>query len=149
MREMSRKFCLGLKFPTEKVARDLYNPARTKICGRSSVHNTPRATVIKMSDSIEYKTLARCRDKLVTSFKLDPLVIADNLVAKDLVPPTLASPTTERATLARKLIDCVFSKVEISRNHYDTFIAVISQHGWLKDIVEILASTHSKSCQAV
>ena len=95
-----------------------------------------------MSDSVEYRALVTCREKLVSAFKLDPLTIADSLVAKDMVPPSVS--TTETSELARRLVDCVFTKVEICRTHYDTFITVLSQHGWLNDIVRILKSTHGK-----
>ena len=100
-----------------------------------------------MSDSIEYKTLVRCRNKLVTAFKLDPVTIANNLVAKNLIPPAVASEVTELATKEQKagvLVECVFGKVEISRGQYDCFIAVFSELGWLSDLVDILNCTHRK-----
>ena len=68
--------------------------------------------------------------------------MANSLIAKEMVPPSVSE--TETSELAQRLVDCVFTKVKISRAHYDTFMAVLSQHGWLNDIVEILKSTQSK-----
>ena len=100
-----------------------------------------------MSDSIEYKTLVRCRNKLVSAFKLDPVTIANNLVARNLIPPAVASEVTELATKEQKagvLVECVFGKVEISQRQYDSFIAVFSEYGWLSDLVDVLNRTHRK-----
>ena len=100
-----------------------------------------------MSDSIEFLALTRCRDKLVTAFKLDAVTVANALVSNNLIPPAVSSEVGELASSERKanrLVDCVFAKVEISRTHYNSFIAVFSQVAWLSDIVDILNSTHRK-----
>ena len=105
-----------------------------------------------MSDSVEYRTLVRCRDKLITAFKLDAQTIADILVSKDLIPPNVASEIGESDKSERKanrLVDCLFSKVEISRKNFDQFITVFARVPWLKDIVEILTSTYRKSVSMI
>ena len=101
----------------------------------------------KMSDSIEFLALTRCRDKLVTAFKLDAVTVANALVSNNLIPPAVSTEIGELASSERKanrLVDCIFAKVEISRTHYNSFIAVFSQVAWLSDIVDILNSTHRK-----
>lgn len=100
-------------------------------------------------DTVEYKTLVQCRSKLVTAFKLDPGTIADELITRELIPPGVASDVTELTSSeqkARKLVDCVFAKVELSpKTEYDRFLSVLSQVGtWLDKVVGILNSTHSK-----
>ena len=100
-----------------------------------------------MSDSVEYQSLVKCRDKLVIAFKLDAVTVANSLVSSDLIPPAISSEIGELATSERRasrLVDCIFAKVEISHTHYGSFITVFSQFGWLSDIVEILNSTHRK-----
>ena len=100
-----------------------------------------------MSDSVEYRTLSRCRDKLVTAFKLDAVTIADAFVSRNLISPAIASEVNELVTSeqkARRLVDCVFGQVQISHTQYDSFMYVFSQLDWLQDIVRILNSTHSK-----
>ena len=101
-----------------------------------------------MSDSVEYRTLARCRDKLVTAFKLDAVTIADAFVSRSLISAAIASEVNELATSeqkARRLADCVFGQVQISpHTQYGNFMSVFSQLDWLKDLVHILNSTHSK-----
>jgi hypothetical protein len=100
-----------------------------------------------MSDSVEYRTLSRCRDKLVTAFKLDAGTIADTFVARSLISPAIASDVNELTTSeqkARRLVDCVFGQVQISHTQYDSFMSVFSQLDWLKDLVSKLNSTHGK-----
>ena len=106
-------------------------------------------TVKKMSDSVEYRSLVKCRDKLITAFKLDTVTVANSLVSSNLIPPAISSEIEELATSERKasrLVDCMFAKVEISHTHYNSFITMFSRFGWLSDIVEILNSTYSKLC---
>ena len=101
----------------------------------------------KMSDSVEFRALTRCRDKLVTAFKLDAVSVANALVSSNLIPPVVSSEIGELASSERKanrLVDCIFAKVQISHTHYNSFIGVFSQLTWLSDIVEILNSTHRK-----
>ena len=100
-----------------------------------------------MSDSIEYRTLVQCREKLVTALKLDAVTVANALVSKNLIPPAVSSEIGELATSqgkANRLVDCIFAKVRISHTHYHSFVALFSQHGWLSDIVETLTSTYRK-----
>ena len=108
----------------------------------------PHPAALKiMSDSIEFLTLTRCRDKLVAAFKLDAVTVANALVSNNLIPPAVSSEIGELTSSERKanrLVDCIFTKVEISRTHYNSFIAVLSQVAWLNDIVDILNSTYRK-----
>ena len=100
-----------------------------------------------MSDSIEYRTLVRCREKLVTAFTMDTMAVANALVSNDLLPPNVSSEIGELATSqgkANRLVDCILSKVLISHTHYNSFIVVFSQIPWLSDIIEFLKSTYGK-----
>ena len=104
----------------------------------------PRPMFRKMSDSVEYRTLSRCRDKLVTALKLDAVTIADAFVSRSLISPAIASEVNELVTSeqkARRLVDCVFGQVQISHTQYDSFMSVFSQLDWLNDLVRILNST--------
>ena len=121
--------------------------ARGVHCLRGTPHGLVLLGLGKMSDSVEYRTLSRCRDKLVTAFKLDSVTIADAFVSQSLISATIASEVNELATSeqkARRLVDCVFGQVLISDTQYDKFMSVFSQLDWLKDLVRILNSTHSK-----
>ena len=42
-------------------------------------------TFYEMAESLEYKTLVRCRSKLVTALQLDPPDVADVLISKGLI----------------------------------------------------------------
>ena len=111
----------------------VYEPRPTYRCTR------------KMSDSVEYRTLSRCRDKLVTAFKLDAVTIADAFVSRSLISPAIASEVNELVTSeqkARRLVDYVFGQVQIPHTQYDSFMSVFSQLDWLLDLVRILNSTH-------
>ena len=91
-----------------------------------------------MSESLEYKTLLACYDKLVTALKSDPLGIATELIAVDLIPP-LDVKKTDAQELARLLLN----KVELVPERYHDIVEAFSRHRWLKDIVTILQTEHS------
>lgn len=100
-----------------------------------------------MTDTLEYETLVRCRNKLVTALKLDPANVADELISKNLVPPSVATEMTELTRSedkARRLVECIFNKVELSSGAYESFIAVFTECGWLEDLVGILNAAHRK-----
>ena len=129
---------MAIPYPDPHCARDVHCLLATPHAGRG---------LGKMSDSVEYRTLSRCRDKLVTAFKLDSVTIADAFVSQSLISATIASEVNELATSeqkARRLVDCVFGQVLISDTQYDKFMSVFSQLDWLKDLVRILDSTHGK-----
>ena len=90
-----------------------------------------------MSESSEYKTLLACYDKLVIALKSDPLGIATELIAVNLIPP-LDVKKTDAPELAQLLLN----KVELVPERYHVIVEVFSRHGWLKDIVTILQTEH-------
>ena len=66
---------------------------------------------------------------------LDAVTIANDLVARDLIPPAVASEVTELATKEQKvvkLVECVLTVgvVELSREQYHGLVAVLVQHSW-------------------
>ena len=91
-----------------------------------------------MTDSIEYKTLRACFDKLVLALKLDPVPISNELAAAGLIPPP--DGNIEAQQLTQHILDIV--KVEPSR--YDDVFMVLSRHVWLQDISGILQTTHGE-----
>ena len=90
-----------------------------------------------MAESLEYKTLLVCYDKLVTALKSDPLGIATELIAVNLIPP-LDVKKTDAPELARLLLN----KVQLVPEHYHDIVEVFSKHRWLEDIVAILQTEH-------
>ena len=73
-----------------------------------------------MSDSVEYRTLPRCHDKLVTAFKLDAVIIADTFVSRSLILPTIVLEKNELVTSkqrARRLVDYVFDQIKSCNNY--------------------------------
>ena len=88
-----------------------------------------------MDDSIAYKTLLACFDKLVLALRANPVTISNELAANGLIPPP--DGQIEAQQLVQRILDIV--KVEPTR--YDDIVKVLSRHDWLKDIVGIL---HSK-----
>ena len=97
-----------------------------------------RTEADKMSDSIAYKTLLACFDKLVLALKLDPVTISNELVAANLFPPP--DGNVEAQQLAQRILDIV--KVEPAR--YDDVMKVLSKHNWLRDIGQILETAYSE-----
>ena len=91
-----------------------------------------------MSDSIAYKTLLACFDRLVLALKSDPVTISNELVAVNLFPPP--DGNMEAQQLAQRILDIV--KVEPAR--YDDVMKVLSKHNWLRDIRKILETAYSE-----
>ena len=90
-----------------------------------------------MAESLEYKTVLSCFDKLVTALKLDPLTVANELVAEGLIPPVDGSVD------AQKLAQLLRDKIKLTPKRYYDVIKVFSRHEWLGDIVDILQEEHS------
>ena len=85
-----------------------------------------------MDDSIAYKILLACFDKLVLALKVGPITISNELVAAGLIPPP--DGQIEAQQLARSIPNIV----ELKPARYDDIVKVLSKHDWLKDIVGIL-----------
>ena len=106
-----------------------------------------------MTDSLEYQTLVQSYNKVVIGLKLDPATVAEELIARSLIPPSVASEmavqSVTKAQKARTLVQYLLDKVELSSDHYYNFVSTISELGWLNDLVGILTSCHSKSYRAV
>ena len=85
-----------------------------------SVGEVQSLLLTNMSDSIEYRTLSRCHDKLVTAFKLDAVTIADAFVSQSLILPTIVLEKNELVTSeqrARRLVDYVFNQIKSCNNY--------------------------------
>ena len=92
-----------------------------------------------MAESLQYKTILACFDKLVDSLKLDPLTISNELVAKSLIPPA------DEQIDGQKLAEILLKRVKVEPSRYYDIIYILSRHDWLKDIVEILRKEHCKT----
>ena len=90
-----------------------------------------------MAESLEYKTVQTCFNKLVTALKQDPQTVANDLVARSLIPPVDGSKD------AQKLAQLLLERIELSPKRYYDVVKVLSQHDWLVDIVDILQEEHS------
>ena len=105
-------------------------------------------TFYDMAESLEYQTLVRCRSKLVTGLQLDPANVADELISRRLIPSSVGSEMSDQTksndVKARRLVDCVFTKIEISSDSYQDFIDAFTECGWLDDLIGILNATHRK-----
>ena len=89
-----------------------------------------------MAESLEYKTVLSCFDKLVTALKLDPLAVSNELVAESLIPPVDGSVD------AQKLAQLLLDKIQLSPRRYYDVVKVFSRHEWLRDVVDILQEEH-------
>ena len=92
-----------------------------------------------MAESLEYKTVLWCFDKLVTALKLDPLAVSNELVSEGLIPPV--DGTVKAQELAQLLRDAI----KLSSKRYYDVIKVFSRHEWLGDMVEILQEKHGNN----
>ena len=92
-----------------------------------------------MAESLEYKTVVSCFDKLVTALKLDPLAVSNELVAEGLIPPVDGSVD------AQKLAQLLLERIRLSSKRYYDVIKVCCRHEWLGDIVDILQEEHSNN----
>ena len=81
-----------------------------------SVGEVQSLLLTNMSGSVEYRTLSRCHDKLVTAFKLDAVITADTFISQSLISPTIALEMNELVTSeqkARRLVDYVFDQIKV------------------------------------
>ena len=84
-----------------------------------SVGEVQSLLITNMSGSVEYRTLSRCHNKLVTAFKLDAVTIADAFVSRSLILPTIVLEKNELVTSeqrARRLVDYVFDQIKSCNN---------------------------------
>ena len=89
-----------------------------------------------MAETLEYKTVVSCFNKLVTALKQDPVAVANELVSESLIPPVDGSIDVQK--LAQLLLD----KIQLSPKRYYDIVKVFSRLDWLADIVDILQSEH-------
>ena len=90
-----------------------------------------------MAESLEYKTVLSCFDKLVTALKRqDPLAVSNELAAESLIPPEGESVD------AQKLAKLLLERIKLSPTRYYDVVSVFSGHSWLGDIVDILQEKH-------
>ena len=92
-----------------------------------------------MTESVEYKTILTCFDKIVTALKSDPVPISNELVSANLISP-VDCPQIDAQKLAQLLLD----KIKLAPKRYYDVVRIFSRHDWLGDIVEILQAEQSK-----
>ena len=93
-------------------------------------------------NSVEYRTILACFDKVVLAFDQSPSTIADELIAKGLFPP-------QGPVDGRRLAKLVADKVQLKSSRYRNVMDVLSKHEWLSDIVDILQVTYGKFSDCV
>ena len=93
----------------------------------------------KMSESIQYKTLLACFNKLVDSLKQDPVTVWNELASAYLIPPP---DGPGQLIEAQQLARCILNIVRVEPTRYDDVMKVLSKHDWLRDIVKILHTTY-------
>ena len=103
-------------------------------------------------ESVEYRTLVTCTPNLNTLISGDPLTIANDLVAVNMISPGIINEISSRQvddrTKACKLVKCVCDHVGFNPEKYDLFISVLKRHMWLDDLVKTLNDTHGKYCNS-
>ena len=97
----------------------------------------------------EVKTLNECYPKLTTALSLEPLTIASELFAQNLIPSSMMDemllPVVTSKQKASKLVTAVRSAVEINPGNYKVFVDVLEKEPSRKDIVKILAAAYQRS----
>lgn len=91
-----------------------------------------------MVDSVEYKTALKCFDRLVIALRQDPVTISNAFVSNLLIPPVDGHADAQR--LAQLLLE----KIKLVPSRYHDIVRIISGYEWLKDIVDIIQTEHSK-----
>ena len=97
----------------------------------------------------EVKTLNECNPELTTALSLEPLTIASELFAWNLIPSSIMDemllPAVTSEQKASKLVTAVRSTVEINPGNYKVFVDVLEKEPSCKDIVQILAAAYQRS----
>ena len=94
----------------------------------------------------EVKTLNECNYKLTIALSTEPLTIASELLAKNLIPVGIMDEMhlftfTDRQK-ASKLVTAVRNAVELNPENYKVFVDVLEKEPWCRDIVTILTATY-------
>ena len=102
------------------------------------------------SESVEYRTLIVCNDKLTTMFKLSPVSIANELLAEGLIPPEVhgkvLAPGLDDVVKATGLVTCVRDIVKVCPGKYHGFMAMpMFKEKWLKQLHDAITTEYGKA----
>ena len=91
-----------------------------------------------------YKTMIRCRDKLVTALSTDILSISGVLVANEFVPAEVSSkmllPTLTPQEKATILVIAITEKIKLAPDRFQELIKIFSEQTCTKDVITHLSS---------
>ena len=101
-----------------------------------------------MDSSPELTAIDRCIEKLVYVIRIDPLSIAIKLIAKELLPYSIADrmrlPGITEEVKATDLVASVRGLIAESPEKFNDFVKILKEEPWLNSVSETLSSTYSK-----
>ena len=90
----------------------------------------------KESLNLEYVTLVSLTDKLTRGISIDCLTVTQKLIAKDVIPPSCMSTANEI-----EVFDKVLKAVDIDPENFPTFLGVINECPWIKQLATLARDT--------
>ena len=106
------------------------------------------------SESVEYKTLIKCLDKLTIAFKSAPVSIANELLANGFISSEahgnmLSTPGLGEDVKATRLVTCVTDMVKMCPGKYYDFMSLpLFKEQWLSQLRELITNEYGKSRHA-
>ena len=107
------------------------------------------------SESVEYKTLIGCVNKLTIAFKSSLISIANELLSKGFIPPEVHDKITGMASglsddmKATNMVKCVTDQVRMCPGRYYDFMALpLFKEQWLNSLHNAIITEYGKKfCQ--
>ena len=96
----------------------------------------------KDSLSLEYVTLVSLTDKFTTVMSMDCSTITQKLIAKGMIPVSCMS--TANGT---EVFDKVLKAVDINPENFATFLGVINECPWIKQLATLARDTYEEKKQ--
>ena len=107
--------------------------------------------MLTQSDSVEYKTLIGCVNKLTIAFKSSLTSIANDLLSNGFIPPEVHDKVTEMASglsddlKATKLVKCVTDQVRMCPGRYYDFMALpVLKEQWLSSLKNAIITEYGE-----
>ena len=93
-----------------------------------------------------HAALVAINDKVITSLSADPLVVAQSLFSRGVIPPGVLESMQQlesktKRDKAAELMGEVLTKVQNFPANFEVFLEVLNEQLWLKDVVQLIQET--------
>ena len=96
-----------------------------------------------------HAALVAINDKIIISLSADPLVVAQSLFSRGVIPPGVLEAMQQlesktKRDKAAELMGEVLTKVQNFPANFEVFVEVLKEQLWLEDVVQLIQETKSQ-----